>query len=150
MPETEEYGISSFVYRNRAPFDFDRVQQVLTGPLPGVLRAKGHFWIGSRADQVFGFSLAGQLVTIEPSGRWWAATPRPLWPTDPAAVARIHRHFLPGVGDRRQELVFIGTGMDRRSISAALDACLLRPAHVAAGRRRRPDPILPVRDDAAR
>ncbi len=127
VPETEEYGISSFVYRSRAPFDFDRVRRVLTGPLPGVLRAKGHFWIAARPDQVFGFSLAGALATIEPSGRWWAATPQTLWPASAAAVARIRQHFRPGFGDRRQELVFIGTGMDRQAITAALDACCLQP-----------------------
>jgi G3E family GTPase len=150
VPETLEYGISSFVYRSRAPFDFDRLRQVLTGPLPGVLRAKGHFWIGSRADQVFGFSLAGRLATIEPSGRWWAATPLPLWPTDPAAVARIRRHFLPGVGDRRQELVFIGIGMDQQSISAALDACLLGPSAKLRPHRRLHHPALADRAAAAR
>lgn len=138
VPETEEYGISSFVYRSRLPFDFDRVRRVLLGPLPGVLRAKGHFWISERPDQVFNFSVAGARATIEPSGRWWAATPRRLWPPDPAALARIRRHFLPGVGDRRQELVFIGTGIDREAITAALDACLLRPRTAIPGRAAGP------------
>ena len=138
QPETEEYGISSFVYRSRVPFDFDRVKRVLTGSLPGVLRAKGHMWIDQRPDQVLGFSLAGALARIEPSGRWWAATPGHLWPADPAASARIKRHFQPIVGDRRQELVFIGVGMDRQAITAALDASLARPRAVPVSSRHLP------------
>ena len=124
QPETEEYGISSFVYRARAPFDAERVQRLLTGPLPGVLRAKGHLWVAAHPDRVLGFSLAGALATIEPMGRWWAATPRPHWPADPAALARIRHHWAPPWGDRRQELVFIGAAMDEDAIRAALGACL--------------------------
>ncbi len=135
VPETEEYGISSFVYRAREPFDFESVRRILTGRLTGVLRAKGHFWVGALPEQVFGFSLAGALATIEPAGRWWVATPRALWPTAPSAIARIRRHWAPGFGDRRQELVFIGSGMDKRSITAALDACLLRHAATGPGQR---------------
>jgi G3E family GTPase len=125
IPETEEYGISSFVYRAREPFDLQRVRKVLSGPLPGVLRAKGHFWVHTRPDLVFGFSLAGVLTTIEPTGRWWAATPRSRWPATPAAMAQIRRHWVPRFGDRRQELVFIGAGMNRQTIDADLDACLI-------------------------
>jgi G3E family GTPase len=149
VPETEEYGISSFVYRSRAPFDFARVRRVLTGPLPGVLRAKGHFWISERSEQVFGFSLAGALASIAPSGRWWAATPRTLWPSDPASVARIRQHFLPGVGDRRQELVFIGIDMDREGITAALDGCLVAPGDITPGRMARQRQSVPVRSASA-
>ena len=140
-PETEEYGVTSFVYRARAPFDAGRVQRVLTGPLEGVLRAKGHLWVAEHPERVLGFSLAGALAAIEPSGRWWAATPRPRWPADPAALARIRRHWAPPYGDRRQELVFIGAGMDEGAIRAALDACLSRGgsgslrAHAPAGGR---------------
>ena len=124
-PETEEHGIASFVYRARAPFDGARVRRVLTGPMRGVLRAKGHLWVAEHPERVLGFSLAGALAAIEPSGRWWAATPRPRWPADPAALARIRRHWAPPWGDRRQELVFIGAGMDEGAIRAALDACLV-------------------------
>lgn len=124
VPETEEYGISSFVYRARKPFDSAKVQKILTGSLPGVLRAKGHFWIRENPSLAMSYSLAGNLTAIAPAGRWWAATPRESWPKEPAAIDRITRHWMPAFGDRRQELVFIGTSLDQKAITAALDAAL--------------------------
>ena len=125
-PETEEYGISSFVYRARYPFDVERIRAILTGPLPGVMRAKGHFWTATDPTRVMGFSLAGHLATIGTAGRWWAAMPRNQWPQDAAAMARIADRWLPPFGDRRQELVFIGSGFDQARICADLDAALIR------------------------
>ena len=125
VPETEEYGISSFVYRARKPFDLRRVKGVLTGPLPGVLRAKGHLWVSERPDLALAYSLAGALTTIESAGRWWAATPRVRWPVERNAVARIQENWSLEYGDRRQELVFIGIDMNRKSITETLDACLV-------------------------
>ncbi|MFN3576136.1 MAG: GTP-binding protein [Tabrizicola sp.] len=121
-PETEEYGISSFVYRAREPFDPVRIHAVLNGPLPGVIRAKGHFWIATRPDWVAEFSLAGAMSQVAPLGRWWASVPRSRLPTDPEARTEIARHWAEPWGDRRQEIVFIGTGLDREAICAALDA----------------------------
>jgi G3E family GTPase len=125
VPETEEYGISSFVWRARAPFDARRIRQVLASPLPGVYRAKGWFWVDTDPDLIFEFSLAGSLTDIRPMGRWWAALPRDAWPTTPEAVARIRGNWLAPFGDRRQELVFIGTDLDRAAIGGALEACLV-------------------------
>lgn len=127
VPETEEYGISSFVWRARAPFDLARVQAVLAGKLPGVMRAKGWFWVASQPDYIFELSLAGAMAEIRPTGRWWAAMPRTHWPPEPEAQARIRSNWRPPFGDRRQELVFIGSGLDQAAIDAALDACLVRP-----------------------
>ena len=124
-PETEEYGISSFVYRARRPFHPQRLHRVLNGDLPGVIRAKGHFWIGSRPNWVAEFSLAGAMSTVTPLGGWWASVPRSRWPTHPEALSEMRRHWLDPWGDRRQELVFIGAGLDRQAITAALDAALL-------------------------
>ena len=128
-PEDEAYGISSFCFRSRLPFDGKRIRDVLTGNLPGVIRAKGHFWTADHPDRVLQFNLAGSLREITQSGRWWAATPRADWPEDPAAVARIADRWRVPYGDRRQELVFIGTRqMDYGTLHPLVESCLLRPA----------------------
>ncbi|MGD9863061.1 MAG: GTP-binding protein [Pseudodonghicola sp.] len=132
-PETEEYGISSFCYRARAPFDEARIGPVLSRGFPGLLRAKGHFWVASRPAVVLDFSLAGNLSMITQAGRWWAATHPQHWPEDPRVRAQIAEHWRPPYGDRRQELVFIGTQeMDRAAICRALDGCLAAPARPRA------------------
>jgi len=125
VPETEEYGISSFVYRARRPFDPARIHAVLNGDLPGVIRAKGHFWLATRPEWVAEFSLAGALSQISPLGRWWATVPEARRPTHPEARAEMLRHWAEPWGDRRQEIVFIGAEMDRAAIEAALDAALV-------------------------
>jgi G3E family GTPase len=127
-PETEEYGISSFVYRARAPFHPAKIHAALNGALPGVIRAKGHFWIATRPDWVAEFSLAGAMSSITPLGRWWASVPVERLPSHPDARAEITRNWVDPWGDRRQEIVFIGTGLDQRAITAALDAALVDTA----------------------
>ncbi len=143
VPETEEYGITSFVYRARRPFDPARIHAVLNGPLPGVIRAKGHFWLATRPDWVAEFSMAGALSKIAPMGTWWAAVPEARWPEHPQARAYVKRHWAEPFGDRRQELVFIGSGMDRAAITAALDAALTgsETAFDPAAFRDLPDPF---------
>ncbi len=125
QPETEEYGISSFVYRARAPFHPQKIHDALQGDLPGVIRAKGHFWIASRPDWAVEFSLAGAISGVTPLGRWWAAVPRGRWPTHPDGLAEVERQWQEPWGDRRQELVFIGAGLDEAAIRAALDEALM-------------------------
>ena len=125
VPETEEYGIASFVYRARRPFHPARVHAVLNGDLPGVIRAKGHFWIATRPNWVAEFALAGALSSVTPLGGWWAAIPRDRWPQDAGAVAKMMENWLEPWGDRRQEIVFIGHRMDQAAITAALDAALV-------------------------
>ena len=140
-PEDEEYGIASFCFRSRRPFDGRRIRALLSGDLPGVLRAKGHFWTADHPDRVLEFSLAGSLRTISQSGRWWAATPQAQWPRDPEAQARIRRFWRPPYGDRRQEIVFIGTrAMDYGTLYPLLDSCLLRPGAAVTLRRPAPGP----------
>ena len=138
VPETEEYGVTSHVYRARRPFDPDKILAVLNGEMPGVIRAKGHFWIATRPDWVAEFSLAGALSSITPLGTWWAAIPRERWPDHDGARAYIARHWADPWGDRRQEIVFIGTGIDWPALAARLDACLV-PEHLAAGPETLPD-----------
>lgn len=124
-PETEEYGVSSYVYRERRPFQPEAIHALLNGPLPGVIRAKGHFWIATRPEWVAEFSLAGALSGVTPLGAWWASVPREQWPPGDAITAYIEEHWREPFGDRRQELVFIGADVDWPALKARLDAALL-------------------------
>jgi G3E family GTPase len=124
-PETEEYGITSHVYRARRPFVPEAILALLDGDLPGVIRAKGHFWIATRPAWVAEFSLAGALSGVTPLGTWWASVPRERWPSHDSARAYIAQHWQEPWGDRRQEIVFIGSGIDWPALKARLDACLL-------------------------
>ena len=124
-PETEEYGIRSFVYRARRPFHPARFHTLLNEGFPGVFRAKGHFWLATRPDWLAEFSLAGTMIRTERLGRWWAAVPKERWPTDEVSRAYVQRAWSSTWGDRRQELVFIGgADMDENAIRGRLDACL--------------------------
>ena len=133
VPETEEYGITSFVYRARRPFHPQRLHAVLTGELAGVIRAKGHFWIATRPDWAAEFSLSAALSNVSPLGIWWAGLPRERWPSHPDALAEMRRNWVEPWGDRRQELVFIGAGMDAEAISTALDEALVMAADYTPG-----------------
>ena len=124
-PETEEYGITSFVYRARAPFHPQKIHAILNGDLPGVIRAKGHFWLATRPNWVAEFSLAGAVSSVAPLGGWWASVPQERWPTHPDALKEVAGKWQEPWGDRRQEIVFIGHGMDEPSLRARLDAALV-------------------------
>lgn len=124
-PETEEYGISSFVYHARAPFDPGKIEAALGGALPGVIRAKGHFWLATRPDWAVEFSLAGASANVTPLGRWWASVPPERLPSHPDAQREIARNWAEPWGDRRQEIVFIGVDLDREAICARLNAALV-------------------------
>lgn len=129
QPETEEYGIESFVYRARQPFDPARFHDFLTtGGLDHVVRAKGHFWLATRPDWVGELAVAGSQTTSSRLGRWWAAVPKHHWPEDGQFERFVAKHWDPLWGDRRQELVFIGIGMDEARIRRALDRCLVPAA----------------------
>lgn len=125
VPEDEEYGITSFVYNARAPFDPAKLHAVLNGPLPGTIRAKGHFWIATQPRWAAEFSLAGAMSSVKPLGLWWAAVPEERLPTHPEAQAEIARNWAEPWGDRRQEIVFIGTSLDQKAISDKLDSALM-------------------------
>ena len=125
VPETEEYGVSSYVYRERQPFIPEKILAALNGDLPGVIRAKGHFWISTRPDWVAEFSLAGALSSVKPMCTWWASVARENWPDHNGVDAYVQAHWQEPWGDRRQELVFIGSGIDWNALKAKLDACLV-------------------------
>ena len=138
VPETEEYGVTSYVYRARRPFDPERIRNVLNREMPGVIRAKGHFWIATRSDWVAEFSLAGSMSSIRPLGTWWAAVPKERWPGSDTARSYMDAHWQEPWGDRRQEIVFIGSGIDWPHLQAKLDACLV-PEHLAPSPAQLPD-----------
>ncbi|PHO05272.1 4-hydroxytetrahydrobiopterin dehydratase [Rhodobacteraceae bacterium 4F10] len=125
-PEDEEYGITSFVFHAQAPFHPQKLYEVLNGDLPGVIRAKGHFWLATRPEWAAEFSLAGSLSSVSPLGLWWASLPEERLPTHPEAQAEIARNWVEPWGDRRQEMVFIGVGLEREAISARLNDALMK------------------------
>lgn len=126
QPETEEYGVESFVYRAREPFDPAKFHAFLTeGGLDHVVRAKGWFWLATRPDWVGDLAVAGAQTVTARMGRWWASVPKNHWPDDGRFERFVAEAWDPVWGDRRQELVFIGIGMDEARIRARLDACLL-------------------------
>ncbi len=132
-PETEEYGIHSFVYRARRPFHPQRFQAYLQREWPGVVRSKGFYWLASHPTLAGSWSQAGAVIRHGPAGRWWAAVPSERWPQDPEAIRLIHAKWDERVGDARQELVLIGMDMDQNALTAGFDACLLTDAEMALG-----------------
>jgi G3E family GTPase len=124
-PETEEYGISSFVFRARLPFHPKRFWQFLHQPLKGVLRSKGFFWLATRMSLIGSWSLAGSTREHGPAGVWWSAVPRSQWEIDEESLKEIHKNWQEPFGDRRQELVFIGQNMNQEEIVARLNQCLI-------------------------
>jgi G3E family GTPase len=126
VPETEEYGIRSFVYRARAPFDPQRLKAFIDKPWPGVIRAKGFFWLATRPDHVGEISQAGAFVRTEKAGAWWASIDKTIWPQDPGFQSFLAPFLDPIWGDRRQEIVFIGADpMSEIGITQQLNQCLV-------------------------
>ena len=127
LPETEEYGITSFVYRARAPFDLKKVHSFFNQEWPGVIRAKGFFWLSTRPDFVGEVSQAGAFVRHQGIGRWWAAIPTNQWPDGSDFQKVMKQYWIKNYGDRRQEIVFIGLkdDMDQEIIKNTLDKCLV-------------------------
>ena len=126
VPETLEYGIRSFVYRARRPFNPALLDRFIARAWPGVVRAKGFFWLATRPHFVGELSQAGALVRTGRRGLWWSAVPPQRWPDDPDWAASMRAYLDPVWGDRRQELVFIGLeDMDEAAIRRELDAALV-------------------------
>ena len=126
QPETEEYGITSFVYRHRWPFLPKRLARELNEAWPGVLRSKGFLWLASRPDIQAMWSHAGLSVGLEPLASWYAATPEDEWELETDEErAELEARWDPLLGDRQTEIVFIGIDMDEAGIRSRLDACVL-------------------------
>lgn len=143
-PETEEYGISSFAYRAHRPFHPAKFYGFLQQSFPGLIRAKGFFWLATRMDWVGSLAVAGAQLKHEAAGRWWANIPKEQWSNDTEWRSFIEKVWQEPYGDRRQELVFIGCGMDEAAIRKELDACLLNTSTFAQGPevwKKLPDPF---------
>lgn len=124
-PETEEYGIGSFVYRSRIPFHPQRLSYFFSNWPEEVVRAKGLVWIAAQGDYAASLSQAGTSIQFGPAGYWLASMPadqqREVLESEPEARERWDDNW----GDRMTELVFIGIDMDREDIQKKLARCLL-------------------------
>ena len=131
--EVEEYGVSSFVYRARRPFHPQRFYDRINQDWNGLLRSKGFFWLATRLDKIGIWSQAGRIARLDFGGFWWAAVPREHWPESGNFESELEGKWHPEVGDCRQELVFIGIGMDEIAIDDSLQECLLTDEEYAEG-----------------
>ncbi|MEU8054341.1 GTP-binding protein [Micromonospora haikouensis] len=144
VPETEEYGISSIVFRDHRPFHPQRLWDLLAGGVDGygVVRSKGFLWLASRPGVQALWSQAGPTGRCDPVGVPVVASGE--WPQDPDERAELESRWHPVFGDRQQELVLIGVHLDGDGLRAALAACLLTDTEIAAGEdvwRALPDPF---------
>ena len=146
VPETEEYGISSFSYLARRPFHPEKFHHFLhhTEGYGKLIRSKGYFWLATRPQFACNWSQAGGMARYGFAGMFWKAVPRSNWPTDEESLAFIQSQWQEPFGDMRQELVFIGQGLDQAAMTQALDDCLLSEQDVLRGQsywRTLPDPF---------
>ena len=151
LPESEEFGITNFVWRARRPLHPARWMRFIQGEMPGVIRAKGFFWLATRMPWAGSWQLAGAIGRHEAAGFWFAAVPETRWPEDPTWRAMVKDLWLEPYGDRRQEMVFIGVDMDEAAIRHSLDACLLTEAEMKGGPKawaKLPDPFPAWREAA--
>jgi G3E family GTPase len=124
VPETEEYGITSFVYRADRPFHPERFQ-AWTEQIPeSVVRAKGLCWLATRFEEAGEFSIAGSLLTLRAAGWWWGIVDEAEWP-EAIKQQATKLNWQPPYYDHRQEIVFIGVQLDETTVRAGLDSCLL-------------------------
>ncbi|MCU9614543.1 GTP-binding protein [Caldibacillus lycopersici] len=125
VPETEEYGISSFVYRRRRPFHPERWMAWLEEMPENIVRAKGFFWLASRNNMAGLLSQAGPSIIFQAAGLWLAAYPErernQILKNEPEILERWEMEY----GDRMTELVFIGIDWNKQEIESGLDQCLL-------------------------
>ena len=146
VPETEEYGISSFVYKARRPFYPKKFHDFLhSKDLSGkLIRSKGYFWLATRPQFAGTWNQAGGIAHHGFAGMFWKAIPENRWPQDQESLDYIKEKWVEPFGDMRQELVFIGQGLDQKHITQLLDNCLLSDADLSLGKdhwAKLPDPF---------
>lgn len=127
-PETEEYGISSFVFRNQKPFHPERFWSYVNDKFAyGIIRSKGLFWIASRPEQAINWSQAGGSLRAEGAGVWWSSMPiseRLKYASFVNNKDSIEKKWTKEFGDRLNELVFIGQDLNKEEIISDLEKCL--------------------------
>jgi len=136
IPETEEYGISSFIYHARRPFHPEKFYDFLHNAedYGKLIRSKGYFWLATRPDFVGQWSQAGGIARYGAAGMFWKSIPKEDWPTDQDSLDAITNIWQEPYGDMRQELVFIGQGLEQEKLIARLNECLLTEDEVKQGR----------------
>ncbi|MAJ43123.1 MAG: 4-hydroxytetrahydrobiopterin dehydratase [Candidatus Marinimicrobia bacterium] len=136
IPETEEYGISSFVYQARKPFYPQKFHDFLNSKyIAGkLIRSKGFFWLATRPAYAGNWSQAGGIAHHGCAGYFWKAIPKERWPIDKESISFIKNKWVEPFGDMRQDLVFIGQGLDKKVISEKLDNCLLTDDDLLLGK----------------
>lgn len=136
IPETEEYGISSFNYAARKPFNPVKFYQFLhnTEQFGKLIRSKGYFWLASRPQFCGQWSQAGGIARYGFAGMFWKSIPEKDWPTDQLSLDEIQKQWVEPFGDMRQELVFIGQHLDQKRMMDALDECLLTEDELLKGK----------------
>ncbi len=133
IPESEEFGITNFVWRARRPVHPVRWKSLVESDLPGVIRAKGFFWLATRMAWVGSWQFAGSVGRHEAAGFWFSSVPQDRWPADPAWRESVLKLSDGEFGDRRQEIVFIGAGMEEAALRQRLEGCLLTDAEMKGG-----------------
>ena len=133
--ESDTYGVTSWVYRERAPFHPQRLLDFLQQPwhIGRLLRSKGYFWLASRHLETGLLVQSGRQFQWDYVGHWWNFIEQAQWPLDEYRLQNIMAKWDSIVGDCRQELVFIGQGLDTQALQRALDNCLLSAQEIAAG-----------------
>jgi len=133
-PETEEYGISSTVFRSKKPFHPERLWNYINNEFPqNIIRSKGIFYLAATPEQAINFSQAGGSLRIDLAGVWWASMDpqeRMLYSDYLENQVEIHNDWDEDFGDRKNELVFIGQEMDNDELKKSLKSCLLTPTEI--------------------
>jgi G3E family GTPase len=141
VPESEEYGISSFVYRRKIPFHPERLFSWLENWSVDIVRAKGFFWLATRNDLVGMLSQAGSTITIQGSGEWIATLPKSEQEEMRSEDPLLDNKWDDIYGDRMTELVLIGIDMNQLKIEESLDKCLLTKEEMESNWNEFNDPM---------
>ena len=123
--EAEEYGIGTFVYYSRKPFDLGLFDEFVARKWPrDVVRAKGICYFADEKDMCYVFEQAGKQKTVKQAGQWLATMPKDQLDELLAREEQLRKEWDPEVGDRMIKIVFIGQHLQKEAITAELDKCL--------------------------